>query len=215
MLLLIRKRTRLARLPTLQTRSIMAFLRTSCLAVLLFAAQTSAIANCPFNGAVFPKPTDFSSATWQAAVASLASTFQARDSDPATNPDTTSYALEIFSSAEDQPIWSHYHSSAELRASNGSAGVKAIDSNSVFRIGSVTKIFTVLTFLVKAGHAHWDDPVTAYVPELAVLARNYYQDPILHVDWDSITLGALASQLTGIVRDCTLFRVFPILQWTL
>lgn len=179
----------------------MVFLKPSCLALLLGAAQTSAIANCPFNGAVFPKPTDFSSATWQAAVAKLASTFEARDNDAATNPNATSYALEIFSSADDQPIWTRYHSSPDLQTSNTS-GVQTIDSNSVFRIGSVTKIFTVFTFLVEAGHAHWNDPVTAYVPELAALAGNYSNDPILNTDWDSITLGALASQLTGIVRDC-------------
>ena len=83
-----------------------------------------------------------------------------------------------------------------------SLGVKSVDGNSVYRLGSVTKIFTILTFLIEAGDIYWNTPVTQWVPELELLAGKAQYDPIMNVDWDSITLQDLASHMAGIVRDC-------------
>lgn len=165
--------------------------------LLLLATRAHAIPPCPYNGPAFPKPTDFSSATMQAALDAITTTFEGRDADAATNPALTSYSIQVFSAAGDEPIWERYHSSQQLEA----YGVSAVDGDSVYRIGSLTKIFTVYTFLVEAGDTHWNEPVTKWVPELADMAANYTEDPLMNVDWDSITLGMLASQLSGVVRD--------------
>jgi CubicO group peptidase (beta-lactamase class C family) len=76
----------------------------------------------------------------------------------------------------------------------------------VFRIGSVTKIFTVLAFLAEVGDGVWNDPVTKHIPELAAIAasrRGVERQSTWSVDWDDITIGALAGQSSGLIRDCT------------
>ncbi|KAI2464940.1 beta-lactamase/transpeptidase-like protein [Annulohypoxylon bovei var. microspora] len=122
--------------------------------------------------------------------------------DPATNPNGTSWSIQVFSAsdADDTPVWSHYHTATNLLTSN-TPGVKSVDGDTVYRLGSVTKIFTILTFLAEAGDTYWNTPVTQWVPELELLAGKAQYDPIMNVDWDSITLQDLASHLAGIVRD--------------
>ncbi|KAI1099077.1 beta-lactamase/transpeptidase-like protein [Jackrogersella minutella] len=122
--------------------------------------------------------------------------------DSAMNPNGTSWSIQVFSAAdaEDEPVWSHYHTATELLTSN-TPGVKSVDGDTVYRLGSVTKIFTILTFLAEAGDIYWNTPITQWVPELELLAGKAQYDPIMNVDWDSITLQDLASHLAGIVRD--------------
>jgi len=71
--------------------------------------------------------------------------------------------------------------------------------NTVYRIGSNSKLLTAYTILVEVGHAYWHRPVTDFVPELAAAAAscNSTAEPLLCVDWHGITLGALASHLAG------------------
>lgn len=80
-------------------------------------------------------------------------------------------------------------------------GVDKVDSDSVFRIASLSKVFPVLAILQLKG-VDFDDPITEYIPELRKLkdqART--QSAIWTVDWDDITIGALASHLGGIGAD--------------
>ncbi|TVY73483.1 Beta-lactamase-like protein sdnR [Lachnellula suecica] len=114
----------------------------------------------------------------------------------------SSYALEIFSNHDPNLIFSNYSNGQYL--ANSPTGVKNIDTNTIFRIGSLTKLLTVYTFLVNAGDIKFNDPVTKYIPELAAAAAaslNATQNPIDTVDWNDITLGELASQTAGIGRD--------------
>ena len=68
---------------------------------------------------------------------------------------------------------------------------------SVYRIGGLTQLFIVWTFLIEAGDRDWDDPVTNFVPELAVAAKesNAARDPLKYVNWDEALLGDLASHM--------------------
>jgi CubicO group peptidase (beta-lactamase class C family) len=84
---------------------------------------------------------------------------------------------------------------------NSTLGVKNVDSHSQYRIGSISKLFTVYTFLIEAGDVKFNDPITKYVPELAAAAR-HEQNAVDSVDWESVTVGNLASQMSGIGRDC-------------
>ncbi|XXH01564.1 hypothetical protein Hte_007924 [Hypoxylon texense] len=177
-------------------------------ALLLFAAQlihqAGGIPNCPYPGPVFPKPTALASSdVIKTAIANLTATFDARGEDPATNPNATSWSIQVFSASDpedDTPVWSHYHTATNLLTAD-TPGVKSVGGDTVYRLGSVTKIFTILTFLAESGDEYWNTPVTRWVPELELLAGKAQYDPIMNVDWDSITLQDLASHMAGIVRD--------------
>ncbi|KAI0835961.1 beta-lactamase/transpeptidase-like protein [Hypoxylon sp. FL0890] len=177
-------------------------------AALLLAAQVvfpvAGIPNCPYLGPAFPKPSALaSSQAIKTAVANLTATFDSRGMDPATNPNGTSWSIQVFSASdpdEDTPVWSHYHTATDLLTAT-TPGVKSVDGNTVYRLGSVTKIFTILTFLIEAGDTYWNTPVTQWVPELELLADRAQYDPVMNVDWASITLQDLASHMAGVVRD--------------
>lgn len=76
-----------------------------------------------------------------------------------------------------------------------------MDENSVYRIGTLSQMFTVYAFLIAAGEEHWDESVTKWVPELAN-ASEILNDQSKYVDWNAVTLGDLAGHLSGIARDC-------------
>ncbi|KAI1082497.1 beta-lactamase/transpeptidase-like protein [Whalleya microplaca] len=178
------------------------------IAFLLLATQTvvDGIPICPYPGPVFPKPQRLAaSEAVQTALTNLTATFAARAADPSLNPNGTSWSIQVFSGAagSDDPLWEHYHTATVLLSST-TPGVKSVDGDSVYRLGSLTKIFTIMTFLAEAGDAYWNTPVTRWVPELELLAGKAQYDPILNVDWDAVTLGDLASHMGGIVRDYAL-----------
>lgn len=75
-------------------------------------------------------------------------------------------------------------------------------NTSLYRIGSISKLFTVYTLLVNYGWEHWDDNITKYLPELQGAANLDDDTSVAHADWSKITVGGLASQLSGIGRDC-------------
>jgi CubicO group peptidase (beta-lactamase class C family) len=78
-------------------------------------------------------------------------------------------------------------------------GQPPLDGNTVFEIGSISKVFTatVLATLVKEGKVTLEDPVQKYLPATVRLpARNGKQ----------ITLGNLSEQNSGLPRMPTNFR---------
>lgn len=83
--------------------------------------------------------------------------------------------------------------------------MKQVDGDTVFRLGSVSNFFTVLAFLAEAGGVYWNQPINRFIPELAnfvgrTKTKNF--DSVRETAWDDITLGALASQVSGLGRDC-------------
>jgi hypothetical protein len=120
--------------------------------------------------------------------------------------ENTTYFLEIFSTHESQPLFTKHHAAQAL--STAPSGTKAVDSNTIYRIGSLTKLFTAYTFLIQAGDVKFNDPVTKYIPELlaASEALNATLDPLNHVSWQDITIGELASHMADIGRDYAVFK---------
>jgi CubicO group peptidase (beta-lactamase class C family) len=88
--------------------------------------------------------------------------------------------------------------------------VKSVDADSLYRIGNPTQLFTVYTFLIEAGDVHWEEPVTKSVPELAQAAKTLdaKSQQLRYVNWDDVTLGELASHLSGIAQDCESQLIF-------
>ncbi|KAI0888267.1 beta-lactamase/transpeptidase-like protein [Annulohypoxylon maeteangense] len=162
--------------------------------------------NCPLYGLGYPKPTDLLGRpeTQKAAAALDSLFFEYFDNSNNTKSSNFSYSVEVFSTEDEEPLWSHYRTAPNLKGLN-STGVDEVDGTTVYRIGSVTKVFTMLTFLAEVGDSLWNEPITNYIPEIAALvdgADNSHS--ISTADWESITLGSLASQMSGLERDYAL-----------
>ncbi|KAI1134099.1 beta-lactamase/transpeptidase-like protein [Hypoxylon sp. FL0543] len=175
--------------------------------ILLFSVYgVNAKQNCPLYGLGYPKPTDLLNQPGvQKAATSLDSVFaQSIDHGNNTGSDGYSYSVEVFSADEELPLWSHHWTAPNLESLN-STGVKKVDGDTVYRLGSVTKIFTILTFLAEVGDTMWNEPITKYVPEIAAMVSGADNSHSISTpDWESITIGSLASQMSGLVRDYAL-----------
>ncbi|KAL2270730.1 hypothetical protein VTJ83DRAFT_101 [Remersonia thermophila] len=196
------------------------FCPKKALVALLLPPLAVAGPNCPPLGPVYPKPARWrDSPTMQTALDNLAATltwWDANDS-PAVRANTTSYSIEVFSASAEEPLLFSWHHTAKSLAEAGEAaeerrrrnasdvveGVFAAGPDAVYRLGSLTKVFTVYTWLAQDGDAKWNDPITKYVPELAraVAEGKARQDPVGHVNWEEVTVGALAGQTSGAIRD--------------
>jgi len=78
-----------------------------------------------------------------------------------------------------------------------------VDRNSIYRIGSVTKLISIYTFLISDGDVHFHDPITKFVPELLeATSGTLNNDPIHRTSWSDVTIGALASHMAGIGTEC-------------
>ncbi|ERT00372.1 hypothetical protein HMPREF1624_03743 [Sporothrix schenckii ATCC 58251] len=115
---------------------------------------------------------------------------------------TTAFSAQVYSVASGEPLFTFSYNPPGLVAAH-TVGVTDIATDTVFRLGSVSKLWTIYVFLIAAGDRSWSDPITDYVPELAALvaADGDTTDSLDHVDWSSVTVGSLASQLGGIARD--------------
>ena len=111
----------------------------------------------------------------------------------------STFSIGVFSAHDDGLLYQKHHTDSTV--ANSSAGVHSVDANTVYRLGSTSKVFTVLTFLAQVGDRRFGDPVTDHLPELLtpVATAGGGTSP----KWDKITLGDLASLLAGIVRDCS------------
>ena len=105
------------------------------------------------------------------------------------NSNTTSFAVEITSA--ESTLWSTYYT-ASKRVSGDVTG------DTYFRIASITKVFTVLAILLQQneGKLTLQDPITKYIPELTQGENKG------NIEWGTISLESLASQLSGIPREC-------------
>lgn len=83
-------------------------------------------------------------------------------------------------------------------------GVREVDENTVFRIGSNSKLWTMLLYMTFNGTKYFEEPDTKYVPELRwnILNHTTGVDEIDAVRWEDVTIGQLASHQAGIARDC-------------
>lgn len=171
-------------------------------------APSYAKAPCPLYGPIFPKPTKLlSDPAVQYAATLLDGIFpQYIDNANSSGSERFSYSVEVFSATEDLPLYEHHWTATNLPLLN-SSGVTRVTGDSVYRIGSITKIFTILTFLATVGDGILNDPVSKHLPEIAELAAQSSGSAIWAPDWDSITVGSLATQTSGLIRDCKLTPV--------
>ncbi|KAJ0421601.1 beta-lactamase/transpeptidase-like protein [Aspergillus carlsbadensis] len=186
----------------------MMFPITHLSAVFLLFSPALSFTPCPLLGPAFPpftlKTND------KSVVSALENLTQAFDTLVKTNtgdhgdvsPNTT-FSIALFSSdpgnAEDEPFfWQYHHTAPALDQSL--AGSHTANKDSIYRIGGLTEVFTVWSLLLtEDGDRILDDPVTLYLPELVDDTKD--QDAIDRVAWDEVTVGQLASHMSGIARD--------------
>jgi CubicO group peptidase (beta-lactamase class C family) len=179
------------------------FAVTNTIPVSLFRTSklTIKISPCPFLGQVYPAPQNLlSEPIWQSMTASLT---QAISNTTAQHSNVTSFAIQIIAKESTVPLFEYYHKAPSHLY--GSGNTTAVDANTIFRVASMSKMYTVYALLVETGGFSWlDEPITKYVPELRVSPGS----AVARAQWQDITLEALASQMSGIGRACT-FCSFP------
>jgi CubicO group peptidase (beta-lactamase class C family) len=133
-----------------------------------------------------------------------------------SRPDVTYSSIGMVSADDDgnaTVIFQHHYTPSGAGLPNST---RQVDGDTIYRVASITKTVTVLALLQlqQAGLLSLEDPVTKWVPELAAAANasGLRDSSIEHVAWHEITLGALASQLSGILRDCGSFCFLMFLR---
>ncbi|KAI9730919.1 MAG: hypothetical protein M1818_007993 [Claussenomyces sp. TS43310] len=173
--------------------------------VLAVLSSGQVTTNCPLLGPVFPAPTDSATAS---AVRKAQAEFSGyldgllrsgRTEYGSLDNETTSFSIGIFSAHDNSSLFSYHYEAPRL---NGSLTSGRLDDDTMYRVGSLTKLFTVYTLLAEVGDVSLDDPVTKYVPELAAAAAAADLDAVNNFRWSDITIGALGSHMGGIPRDC-------------
>lgn len=185
----------------------MPFLRDFILLIFFLCQCTAArkpTSACPILGSVFPAPESLR----KNAIFRRATRMLDKELDALTWSNDTafeaakindSFSIGIFNT-EDDHLLHEYHFTGESVAS-GAQGVRKVDANSVYRIGSVSKLLTAYVFLISEGDSHWNQPITRYIPELAKVVNQTKQSAngILPC-WEHITIVDLATHLAGLTN---------------
>ena len=163
---------------------------------LTFAAMTSASYRaCPLLGQEYSSPANLSThPRFQAATRSIE---RALLSEPTYGLNETSLSIGMFSTSEEDLIYQYHHTDALL--ANSSQGTRKINADSIYRIGSISKLLTMYMFLIHDGDKHFNDPIADHVPALLQAADESW-NPIAP-NWTEITIGDLAGQMAGLARD--------------
>ncbi|KAF3932926.1 Beta-lactamase [Dactylellina cionopaga] len=110
------------------------------------------------------------------------------------NSSISSFHVDVFSTVTNTSIYSYSHQATEP-AMNESFPAGGIGDKTIFRVGSVSKLFTTYAVLVRAGGLEvFDHPITRYLPELAGNPRD---DPLKKIIWEDVTVGTVASHMAG------------------
>ncbi|RFN48822.1 beta-lactamase-like protein [Fusarium flagelliforme] len=170
-------------------------MKTTSLALLSMLVQNGLAIptkECPILGPV--TPSSFNLSTFEAiknATAAFPSIIESLFENNILNETHTSFAINVFSTATNESLYSYYHAAEAL---NDTLSTGKLDDVTAFRVGSVSKLFTAYALLVKEGFDVWDKPVTEILPELA---GNNKSEPLERVIWEDVTVGALLSQQGG------------------
>jgi hypothetical protein len=105
--------------------------------------------NCPILGPVFPASSSlYASDAVQSAIAAFPGILQAALANELPDNLTTSFSINVFSGFEDQSIFNFHYAAPVL---NGSLPSGELNNDTVYRIGSLSKLLTVYTFLDQVG----------------------------------------------------------------
>lgn len=178
-------------------------------ALALFAVASAKITKepCPVLGPSFPKPSMLSAdKAFQAGIKAFDAAMEHSLRDGSTligTPipfNTTTFSIGMFSTFEGGLVHEYHYTAPDVVKS--SQGVHKVDSDSIYRLASITKLLTAYAFLIREGFARFEDPVTRYIPELKVGGDSLASANGILPDWDDIHLGDLICHIAGIAEDC-------------
>jgi Beta-lactamase len=154
----------------------MTFSLTLCLFLSLSFTSLAQLhtSSCPLLGPDFPAPVNPSGsrAVIQAQELTAIAIQQALLNTTiygSLDSNATSFSLQAYSLYESDPLFT-YHFAAPALA-EPIEGVATVDTNTIYRIASISKLLTAYTYLITAGDSSFNDPITKYVPELAQYAH--------------------------------------------
>lgn len=113
------------------------------------------------------------------------------------------FSVDVFSAATNDSLYSYYHVGDTYKDTLTKG---KLTEDTIFRTGSVSKMFTVYALIAKAGIRILSEPVTVFLPELL---GNSSSNPIERIDWSEISVGALASHQAGSSGPGAYSAAFP------
>ncbi|KAK2740466.1 hypothetical protein FQN57_006093 [Myotisia sp. PD_48] len=172
----------------------------SCLLALLSVVAEGKPSPCARLGPAFPYPTQLASShSFRRSLDLLSYRIGAALKDPTSGIDAenVTFSLNLYTVTDEKPIYEYHHVATRFQGSLPKGG---LNGDSVYRTGSISKVFAVYTFLAAEGFKYFQDPITKYIPELAAIP---VQNEIDQPRWDEVTVGSLATHLSGIFSDVT------------
>ncbi|OJD30272.1 beta-lactamase-like 1 [Diplodia corticola] len=159
---------------------------------------------CPYAGQDFPPPTNPAAAPAILAAQSalrrqLDAELQSGGAGGLVQLNGTFFSVAVFSAADgdDAPFFDYHYA---VPGMSNATGGRPLDNDSVYRIGSVTKMLTVYALLAARGDADFGTPVTEFLSDLFD-GVDGGESELERIQWEDITVGALASQIAGLPRD--------------
>ncbi|KKY35317.1 putative beta-lactamase family protein [Diaporthe ampelina] len=136
---------------------------------------------CPLYGQNYPAPTGLATSKHVEAAAEsvLDQLLKAKNGTTSYGPldtDTTAFSVDFYSLESEGTLFSHHYTPAQLLGQR-TVGVEEVDSDTIYRVGSVSKLWTVYLYLIAAGDQSWNEPITKFIPELHELVQGQEPDP--------------------------------------
>lgn len=173
----------------------------SLLTVLAGLCLTADARQCPPLGPVLPPPKRPSQhPAVKAAIEGIAKTLEAQTA----GFNYSAVSIGVQSIYEDEPFLDFHHTPSNPASRRGA---KEVDASTVYRLGSVSKLFTVLAALKLAedGVLSMNDPVGRWIPELSGRDSDpESEDELDRIEWQDVTVEAVAAHLSGIGGDSRL-----------
>ncbi|KAI4209932.1 MAG: hypothetical protein LQ351_007158 [Letrouitia transgressa] len=180
--------------------------------VSLFALAGIPAVLADFLGPTYPVPLDLTSpdslvpANWKKLSSTLDEYLkknQTTRSAVLSGVENVTFSAGLFSVHDPAAGKFQYHyTSPEIK--NAVNGTHKVDGDSIYRVASISKLFTVFAGLIKMTNEDWNRPLTEVIPGLNELSGGILSDLGLldqRIHWDEITPWTLASQIAGVPRE--------------
>jgi CubicO group peptidase (beta-lactamase class C family) len=152
-------------------------------------ASVAASQACPPRGAVLPAPRrPASSNAIKKASDALRSSLDQRFE----TIEASGISVGVKSIHEDKPLFDYHHTPKVAE----DIGTDKIDADTIYRVGSISKLIPTLAVLQQTG-VNLDDSVLEYIPEL----KGDSDDGISGTVWEDVTIRGLMSHMSGIATD--------------
>jgi CubicO group peptidase (beta-lactamase class C family) len=110
------------------------------------------------------------------------------------------FSIGMFSIHDPAAQSLQYHYTSE-EVKNG-PGTHNVDGDSIYRVASITKVFSVLAGLLEFDDEQWERPITDFVSGLSKSTLDKVgDDRIRNTKWEHVTLRALAAHVGGVPRE--------------